>query len=160
MYVHLLHNSLHALTVDRCNVARVTIDMLPDIALIEIFDFYLDEDDIDEDEDDTGIDGGHIEAWHKLVHVCREWRNLVFGSPRRLNLRILCGPRTTVIKKLDTWPPLPIVVWTDGRRGTENIITALGYNRTTTAYVNFNFPIFGIWDGIKFWQQYSSHSRR
>jgi hypothetical protein len=97
--------------------------MLPDIAHIEIFDFYMDEDDVDIDKD-------HIEAWHNLVHVCREWRNLVFGSPRRLNLRILCGYRTNVRKKLDIWPLLPIVVWTDGRRlwSIENIVTALGYN--------------------------------
>jgi hypothetical protein len=26
--------------VDWCDVARVTIDVLPDLALIEIFDFY------------------------------------------------------------------------------------------------------------------------
>jgi hypothetical protein len=29
-----------ALTVDRCDVARVTIDMLPNVALLEIFHFY------------------------------------------------------------------------------------------------------------------------
>jgi hypothetical protein len=38
MCVHLLHNS--ALTVDWWDVAQVTIDMLPDIALLEIFVFF------------------------------------------------------------------------------------------------------------------------
>ena len=47
-------------TVDRCNIAQVTIDMLPDVALLRIFDFYI----MNEDR---------IEAWHTLVHVCREW---------------------------------------------------------------------------------------
>ena len=37
------------------NVGRVTIDMLPEIALLDIFDFY----------------GHEIDAWHTLVHVCR-----------------------------------------------------------------------------------------
>jgi hypothetical protein len=36
---------------------RVTIDMLPYVALIEMFDFYLDK--------------ACIEAWHMLVHVSK-----------------------------------------------------------------------------------------
>lgn len=36
-------------------MARVTIETLPDVALLEIFDFYTDED--------------QIEAWHTLVHL-------------------------------------------------------------------------------------------
>jgi hypothetical protein len=82
-------------TVDQRDVARVTFDMLPDIALLDIFDFYLDEE--------------FVEAWHTLVHVCQKWRNIVFGSPRRLNLRLSCGPKTRVREMLDIWPPFPIV---------------------------------------------------
>jgi len=52
-------------TVNWCYVARMTIDILPDNALLEIFDFYL--------------DGARIEAWITLVHVCRNWRSVVFG---------------------------------------------------------------------------------
>lgn len=62
------------------NVGRVTIDMLPEIALLDIFDFY----------------GHEIDAWHTLVHVCRKWRIIVFGSPRRLDLRLLCTASTPV----------------------------------------------------------------
>jgi hypothetical protein len=72
----------------------VTIDTLPDIVLLEVFDFYVDK--------------ASMEAWHTLVHVCRKWRNIVFGSPRRLNLQLSCGTSTRVRKMLDTWPPLPI----------------------------------------------------
>ena len=74
--------------------------MLPDDALLEIFDFYVDQ--------------VQIEAWHTLVHVCRNWRNVVFGSPRRLNLRLNCTARTPVRKMLDIWPPLPIVIRASG----------------------------------------------
>ena len=49
-----------------------------------------------------------MESWHTLVHVCRKWRNIVFGSPRRLNLRLYY--RKTVRRMLDVWPALPIVI--------------------------------------------------
>ena len=77
----------------------MTIDLLPDVSLLEIFDFYMDED--------------QIEAWHTLVHVCQEWRNIVFGWPRRLDLRHLCTYRIPVREMLDIWPLLPIVVQAD-----------------------------------------------
>ena len=75
-------------------LAQVTIDMLPDVCLLEIFHFH-----------GTGLVG-----WQTLVHVCRKWRNTVFGSPRRLNLRLLCNVKKLVRKMLDIWPLLPIVV--------------------------------------------------
>ena len=101
-------------TVDLYDVARVTIDTLPDLALLDIFDFYVDE-------------KLHIEVWFKLVHVCRKWRNIVFGSPRRLNLRLFFDARTPVKEKLDVWPHLPIFVSDSGSRmcGMDNIIAAL-----------------------------------
>jgi len=51
-----------------------------------------------------------VEGWRTLVHVCRRWRNAVFGSPRRLHLRIACTNKSHVREKLDVWPRLPIVV--------------------------------------------------
>jgi F-box-like len=78
----------------------VTIDTLPDVALLEIFDFYIYK--------------GRKEAWYTLVHVCRQWRKVVFGSPRRLNLRLYCRAGTPVRETLDVWPPLPIVVMVYG----------------------------------------------
>jgi hypothetical protein len=108
-----------ALTDDWCDVALVTIDMLPDVALLEIFDFY--------------IYAKQIEAWHTLVHVCRQWRNIVFGSPSRLNLQLYCRSRAPVREMLDVWPPLPIVVGAfTSRHGQawpeDNIIAALEHN--------------------------------
>jgi len=73
-------------------------------------------------------DKTEIEAWQLLVHVCPRWRSLVFGSPRRLNLRLLCTPETPARDTLDVWPALPLLI--DGHMtltlGTDNIIVALG----------------------------------
>ena len=47
----------------------VNIGVLPSTVLREIFSFYVNR------------AGADIEAWHTLVHVCRQWRFAVFGSP-------------------------------------------------------------------------------
>ena len=100
-----------------CNIARVTIDMLPDVALLRIFDFYM------------GADEDQIDAWHTLVHVSREWRNIVFGSPHRLDLQLLCTNGTPVRKMLDVWPLLPISVRTiRSKSNLDNILAALEHN--------------------------------
>ena len=80
----------------------ITIDKLPDEVLLAIFDFYVDKDSFKRKE---------VETWQSLVHVCRRWRSVVFGSPRRLNLRLVCQAETSVRDRLDVWPPLPLVVW-------------------------------------------------
>ena len=68
-----------------------------------------------------------IEAWQTLVHVCRRWRNIVFGSPRRLNLQLYCTPHTPVKDRLDIWPALPLVVngFLTLLSDTDNIVAAL-----------------------------------
>jgi hypothetical protein len=114
----------------------VTIGTLSDDELLETFSFYVakaheayEADSIDR------VESKQLEAWHTLVHVCRRWRILVFGSPRRLNLRLRCTINRSVEQMLDVWPTLPIVV--HGReldflpppaRGekSKNIIAALG----------------------------------
>jgi hypothetical protein len=90
--------------------------MLPDVALIEIFDSYM--------------DGARIDAWHTLVHVCRNWRDVAFRSPRRLNLQLYCKARTPVRELLDIWPLLPIVVKDYGYESwdEDNVIAALEHN--------------------------------
>ena len=108
-------SQLPAASVEWCNVARVTIDLLPDLALLEIFDFYVDE---------TGL------QWHALVHVCRKWRKVVFGSPRRLGLKLRCKAGTPVRETLDAWPPLPIIIELGycGSYGVDSITAALEHN--------------------------------
>ena len=56
---------------------------------------------------------GDIESWQTLVHVCRRWRSVVFGSPRRLNLHVVCSNETLASKTLDIWPAFPIVIRCD-----------------------------------------------
>ena len=106
------------------NVVQVTIDMVPDVALVEVFDFYMAE----------ALARFPLrnsrEAWITLVHVCRKWRDIVFGSPRRLNLRLYFPARRSVRAMLDTWPPLLIDVWgfEFGIRGMDSIIEALEHD--------------------------------
>ncbi|KAF8486311.1 hypothetical protein DFH94DRAFT_179855 [Russula ochroleuca] len=88
------------------------VDTLPDEVLLAIFDFFMDKDAKNRKE---------MEAWQSLVHVCRRWRRVVFGSPRRLNLRLVCGTRTPVRDTLDVWPPLPLVI-RGGAYQTESVV--------------------------------------
>jgi hypothetical protein len=71
-----------------------------------------------------------INAWHTLVHVCRKWRNVVFGSPRRLDLRLRCTSSTPVKEMLDVWPLFPIVIRDPSYQIScvDNIVAALGHN--------------------------------
>ena len=103
--------------------------MLPDVALLEIFDFYV-------------WNTHKIQAWHRLLHVCRKWRNVVFGSPLRLNLRLYCRANTPVRQTLDVWPLLPIVVkifstesWEEG-----NIVAVLEHNNRICHLVIYEIP--------------------
>ena len=100
--------------------------MLPDIVLLDIFDFYMDED---------------IASWHTLVHVCRKWRGTVFGSPRRLNLRVHYRVTKPVGETLDVWPALPIAikVHDHAMRGANNIIAALEHNERI-----YELSLFGV----------------
>jgi hypothetical protein len=100
----------------------VTIDIIPDDVLLEIFAFYVEE-----------VSLFSIDEWHTIVHVCRTWRILVFGSPRHLNLRLRCGTARNPVRSrqtLDIWPPLPIVLRQLGTSvwDMDDIIAALKYN--------------------------------
>jgi hypothetical protein len=125
MYVHssFLRDTLPQLLT--LNVARVKIDLLPDVVLLRIFDLYED-----------------IEAWITLVHVCQNWRNIVFGSPRRLNLQLYCTGRTPVREKLDIWPLFPIIirVYTFDRWDNGNIFAALEHNDRISEIFIFHIP--------------------
>jgi hypothetical protein len=103
----------------------IRIDVLPDDVLLEIFDFYMIL--------YPSYRGKRaVEAWQSLVHVCRRWRNLVFQSPRRLNLRLYCTPETPARDKLDVWPTLPLIIndasGVVSTSDTDNIIAAFRQN--------------------------------
>jgi hypothetical protein len=89
--------------------------MLPDDVLLEIFDFCS----LDVDR--------WLYAWQTLVHVCRQWRCVVFGSPHRLDLQLVCSTETPARDMLDIWPPLPLLVNADETEtsGVDNVVAAL-----------------------------------
>jgi hypothetical protein len=108
-----------------------TFDMLSDDVLVETFYFYVD---VDADEDLGLFEESGIGKWITLTHVCRRWRSLVFQSPRRLNLRLLCTPKTPARDALDIWPPFPLIIrdvddiFDDEPSSADNIIAALEHN--------------------------------
>jgi hypothetical protein len=114
-------------TADRCNAVQVTINTVPDVAMIEIFDFYMAEALLD-----YGPFEDSREAWIILAHVCRKWRDIVFGSPIRLNVRLYCLARRSVRAMLDIWPPFSIDIFgSDGDFrlwDLGNIVAALEHN--------------------------------
>ncbi|KAH9166918.1 hypothetical protein EDB89DRAFT_180083 [Lactarius sanguifluus] len=112
--------------------AATTVNVLPEDVLLEIFDLFriVDEatttinfvpfpgsvllDLFDLFRDEATLDTTsptHLPwKWHRLAHVCRTWRDIIFASSRRLNLELLCTYGTPVRKNLRHLPPLPIVI--------------------------------------------------
>ena len=115
-----------------CDVGQtISINMLHDDVLLTIFDFCVDHDATDDlllhylfakSTEST-------QAWQSLVHVCRRWRRIVFGFPRRLNLRLICTPGTLARGALDVWPALPLLIRAqdsvDLTKGVDNIVAVL-----------------------------------
>ncbi|KAH9167717.1 hypothetical protein EDB89DRAFT_2232256 [Lactarius sanguifluus] len=105
--------------------SATTINTLTDNVLVEIFDFCRQ----DYDQYPTHL----VWRWHSLVHVCQRWRQIIFASPRRLNLETLCTYGTPVRKYLVIWPAIPIVMQYGHYRSSivpndeDNVIAALEY---------------------------------
>ena len=84
----------------------IEINSLPDNVLLEIFYFYW---------KNQGLHayGCHPHStwdWHRPAHICSKWRRIIFSSPRRLGLQLLCTNGTPVRKNLVYWPPLPLII--------------------------------------------------
>ena len=109
---------------DRATLARVTIGALADDLLLEIFDLHR-------EEITRKYPVQSAWEWTTLAHVCRRWRAIILVSPRRLHLRVICGPRTSVKTSLDIWPPsftLAIICFpfhTVDKKGEDNLAAAL-----------------------------------
>jgi hypothetical protein len=109
----------------------LTISTLPDEILLEIFDFCRTE------SSSGWILVRPVLEWHRLAHVCRRWRQIIFSSPRRLDLQLICTYRTPVRKNLRRWPAFPINIdySTSGNLDSKslapydksNVIAALGH---------------------------------
>jgi F-box-like len=128
-----LGNILQQLLI-RCVVGQgqgqvITIDVLPDEVLLDIFDLCVGQD----LSKRIIYAESEIEAWQILVHVCRRWRNIVFGSPLRLNLALLCTDKTPARGTLNVWPPLPLFIQSSAyppysnykAEGVDNIVAGL-----------------------------------
>jgi hypothetical protein len=97
---------------------QLTIEVLSDDVLLNIFRHYL---------------YATPRFWPMLAWVCQRWRQIVFTSPLGLNLRLYCTHGMPVLKSLDCWPVLPIIVKYGGAPNLlppaladdENIIAAL-----------------------------------
>ncbi len=112
--MYLLHNmtSSEKLLLTCCDVDQlVPMDILTDDVLLIVFDFYL--------KDPC--------RWKTLVHVCRRWRTIVFGSPHHLSLKLRCTHKTPTRDMLDVWPALPLLIRGQiyEKSDVDNIIAAL-----------------------------------
>ena len=99
------------------------VDIVHDDILLAIFDYCVSQNDYDDD----------TEVWQTLVHVCHRWRIIVFESPRRLKLRLVCT-HTTPADRLDIWPPLPLYIQCPYRRegSLENVLAL--FERSNRVY--------------------------
>ena len=97
------------------------------MALLEVLYWYLNNSSV------------RSQRWIKLAHVCRRWRYIIFASPLRLNLGLLCRGSNPVREMLDIWPPFPIEIIGDrcSEEGADNIIAALEHNdRVCRIYIS------------------------
>ena len=117
--------------VDMNREYKMTIAMIPDEVMLDIFDFIriINFSEL----------GPHSYAWkwERLAHVCRRWRQIVFASPLRLHIQLLCKRGTPVRTHLSCWPAsFPIAIdFHDGLTNRlvdeENAIAALEHPSAT-----------------------------
>jgi hypothetical protein len=106
--------------------------MLSDNVFLDIFDFY------------RNMSPRLVWEWHLLVHVCRRWRQIIFESPHRLNLQILCTHGTPVRENLGIWPAFPIAIeynnsgWDIRPSGDEDIVIVALEHRDRVSRIKLN----------------------
>jgi hypothetical protein len=75
-----------------------------DDLLVEIFDFCR--------LDNISPNTYPRNWWYTLAHVCQQWRRVLFATPTRLGITLVCKSRTPVADLLANSPPsLPLVVY-------------------------------------------------
>ena len=96
-----------------------------DDLLVEIFDFCR--------LDNISPNTYPRNWWYTLAHVCQRWRRVLFATPTRLGITLVCNSRTPVKDLLTNSPPLPLVIYwghpgtLDTGDGVKSILFALGY---------------------------------
>ncbi|KAF8472212.1 hypothetical protein DFH94DRAFT_684656 [Russula ochroleuca] len=99
-----------------------------DDVLLEIFDLFARKEPESTKEE--------VEGWQLLVHVCRRWRSVVFGSPRRLDLGLLCSNKTPARDMLDVWPAFPLFIECDETAKSVDGIVAVLERRDRVRYID------------------------
>ena len=130
------------MTTDWGDAGRGTIDVLPDDVLLDIFDFCLDQPRV--------LYFERIKTWQRLVHVCGRWRDVIFQSPRRLDLQLLCALRTPAREMLGIWPALPLTVlvgYCPPTWSTENITSALQH-RDRVSKISIGYPSSSLLESL------------
>ncbi|KAI0262002.1 hypothetical protein BC834DRAFT_972398 [Gloeopeniophorella convolvens] len=77
----------------------VTIESLPDVVLLEVFDHCREE----KLRKGQALQQPYMYQWYQLVpaHICQRWRQIIIASPTRLRLSILCSwelPVTEILR--------------------------------------------------------------
>jgi hypothetical protein len=130
-------STVPTIIVDRSTVDRAIINRLSDNILLEIFHFCR-------LPDPPGFYRflsplSRARSWVTLIQVCQRWRYIVFGSPRRLDLRVVCACTTPTRTLLDIWPPFPISIFGNSgvdERSVENLTAAVKHrDRTSEIYI-------------------------
>ena len=127
---------------------RGTIETLPDDVLFKIFKFFIDE------IYRCYTTGTTSEKWYVLVHICRRWRNLVFTSPRHLNLQIFVTlPQRSGKRLLDLWQDLPLYIYSSGdidfstNEDLDNVVATFRLNHRVSA-IHLAYPSDSAWETI------------
>ena len=95
---------------------HATIDILPDDIFLEIFAFCVH----DPCKDFVQLMG----EWKRLVHVCQRWRQIIYASPRYLDLFLYCS-KGTPVRNLGCWPAFPIAMSYHGPDHEDDAISIL-----------------------------------
>jgi len=112
----------------------VTIDMLPDDALLEIFSFY-------QEEDRRLL---KLSWWIPLVHTCQRWRCIIFALPVHLHAVLACSYTTSVRKSTKIWPRFPISIHHYFSEDEDNILAALEHRDYVSEISLYHIPMCGI----------------
>jgi hypothetical protein len=95
--------------------------------------------------------------WHRLAHVCRRWRGIIFAYPHYLRVGLVIrknmGSATQV---LDCWPALPIFIRYDvwdaplSRQDEDNAIAALKHSDRIRD-INLPLPLSNLLEKSTIW---------
>ncbi|KAI0258626.1 hypothetical protein BC834DRAFT_974977 [Gloeopeniophorella convolvens] len=94
----------------------LTMGSLPDVTLLEVFDFYQ-----------LLLKTRHSWdwKWHVLAQVCRRWRQLILASPEHLKVRCYLAPGLPIAEILRCSPLLPLTIRFVSARSQEELSIAL-----------------------------------